>query len=322
MTRLIPESGMNMIRDVCEVEVWKEENQPVPRDKLSDKVRGVSGILTLLSDRIDAELMDIAGPQLKIISNYAVGFDNIDMAAATNRGILVCNTPDVLTETTADLAFALLLAAARRIGEGIDFVRAGKWKTWGPMLLRGMDVHHSTIGLVGFGRIGQAVARRAAGFGMKILCYDPHASSDSILEAGAHRVGSLDDLLSESDFVSIHVPLTAETDKLINANAFHKMKNTAILINTARGQVVDTDALYDALYNGDIAYAALDVCDPEPVPSDHKLLQLNNCIIVPHIGSASIATRNRMAVMAAENLLAGLRGEMPRHVLNPEARTK
>jgi D-3-phosphoglycerate dehydrogenase len=319
VTRLIPESGLRMIQEACEVEIWNEEEVAVPRDVLNEKVRGAGGILSLLSDRIDAEMMETAGSQLKVISNYAVGFDNIEIAAATERGILVCNTPDVLTETTADLAWALMLAAARRISEGIDYVRAGKWKTWGPMLLRGHDVHRATLGLIGLGRIGRAVAKRASGFDMNVLCYDPHATDDSVKQLGARRADTLDELLSESDFISLHIPLTAKTDKLIDANAFHKMKKTAILVNTARGQVVDTDALYDALKSGEIAYAALDVCDPEPVPPDHKLIQLDNCIIIPHIGSASIVTRDRMAVMAAENLLTGLKGEMPEHVLNPEA---
>jgi len=318
ITRLIPEAGMNVILDICDAEVWRED-RAVPREILEEKVCGADGVLSLLSDRIDATLMDIAGPQLKVVSNYAVGFDNIDLAAATERGILVCNTPDVLTETTADLAFALLLAAARRLGESIDFVRDGKWKTWGPMLLLGRDVHHATLGLIGMGRIGGAVASRASGFSMNVICYDPHASQENIESAGARRVESLDELFAESDFISIHVPLTSETDKLIDVNAFRKMKKAAILINTARGQVVDTDALYDALSTGEIAYAALDVCDPEPVPSDHKLLTLYNCIIVPHIGSASVATRDRMSVVAAENLLTGLRGKMPSHVLNPKA---
>ncbi|MBU1317780.1 MAG: D-glycerate dehydrogenase [candidate division Zixibacteria bacterium] len=318
ITRLIPESGMNMILDACDAEVWSDD-RAVPREILEEKIRGADGVLSLLSDRIDAPLMDIAGPQLKVISNYAVGFDNVDLAAATERGILVCNTPDVLTETTADLAFALLLAAARRLNEGVDFVRGGKWKTWGPMLLLGHDVHRATLGLIGMGRIGGAVARRASGFSMNVICYDPHASQENIESAGARRIETFDALLAESDFISIHVPLTSETDKLIDASAFRKMKRTAILINTARGQVVDTDALYDALRDGEIAYAALDVCDPEPVPPDHKLLTLDNCIIVPHIGSATVATRDRMSVMAAESLLAGLRGELPRYALNPEA---
>ena len=257
--------------------------------------------------------MDAAGPQLKVISNYAVGIDNIDIAAANERGIVVGNTPDVLTETTADLAFALMMAAARRLVEGADYVRADKWVTWGPKLLLGQDIHHTTLGIVGMGRIGQAMARRAHGFDMNVLYYDTHDESPEV--PGARRINDLDRLLIESDYVSLHLPLTPKTFHLIDAASLRKMKRTAILINTARGQVVDGNALYEALRDGEIAYAALDVTDPEPLRSDHRLLKLPNCIVVPHIGSASVATRSRMSEMAAENLLAGLRGKAPPHVV-------
>ncbi len=317
VTRRIPADGLDLLRQACRVEVWPDELPP-PDETLREKVRGIDGLLSLLTDRVDADLMDAAGPRLKVISNYAVGFDNVDVEAATERGIAVGHTPGVLTETTADMAFALLMAAARRIVEGVDYVRAGKWRTWGPTLLLGHDVHGATLGIIGLGRIGQAVARRAAGFGMRVLYFDPHCDAEKGASVGATVCCSLDDLLAEADFVSLHVPLTEETHHLIDRAALARMKPTAVLVNTARGAVVDTEALYDALRQGRIAYAALDVTDPEPLPRDHKLLTLPNCLIVPHIASASHATRTRMAVMAAENLLAGLRGERLPYCVNPQ----
>ncbi len=317
VTRLIPEGGLELIREACEVEVWTEELPP-PREVLLEKVRGRDGLLCLLTDRIDAAVMDAAGPSLKVISNLAVGYDNVDVAAATARGIPVGNTPGVLTETTADMAFALLMAAARRIVEGVDYVRAGRWRTWGPMLLLGYDVHGATLGIVGMGRIGQAVARRAAGFEMRILYFDPYCDPGKIPPGIEATCCTLEELLAEADFVSLHVPLTPETYRLINAERLAQMKPTAVLVNTSRGPVVDTEALYQALASGQIAYAALDVTDPEPLPADHKLLTLPNCLVVPHIASASWATRTRMAQMAAENLMAGLRGERLPHCVNPE----
>ncbi|MCK4657409.1 MAG: D-glycerate dehydrogenase [candidate division Zixibacteria bacterium] len=316
ITRLIPDEGLKLILASCDVEIWLQ-NKAIPRDVLLDKVRGLDGLVSLLSDRIDAEVMDAAGSQLKVISNYAVGIDNIDIAAANERGIVVGNTPDVLTETTADLAFALMMAAARRLVEGADFVKADKWMSWGPKLLLGLDIHHTTLGIIGMGRIGRAMARRAQGFDMNILYFD--AQTQPLEISGARRVNELDNLLIESDYVSLHLPLTPETFHLIDAEALKKMKRTAILINTARGQVIDADALYGALRDGEIAYAALDVTDPEPMRSNHRLLKLPNCIVVPHIGSTSVTTRSRMSEMAAENLLAGLRGQAPPHPVNPEA---
>jgi glyoxylate reductase len=317
VTRVVPEGGLAMIRAACDAEVWAEELPP-PRPVLLEKVRGIGGLLCLLTDRIDGEVLDAAGPRLRVVSNHAVGYDNVDVAAATARGIPVGNTPGILTETTADFAFALLMAAARRVVEGADYVRAGKWRTWGPMLLLGHDVHGATLGLVGMGRIGQAMARRAAGFGMKVVYYDPYFDAARAAAAGAEGSDTLEALLAEADFISVHVPLTGETHHLIDARALAKTKPTAVLINTSRGPVVDTDALVDALASGQIAYAALDVTDPEPLPADHRLLRLPNCLVVPHIASASWATRTRMAVMAAENLLAGLRGERLPNCVNPE----
>ncbi|HEN20572.1 MAG TPA: D-glycerate dehydrogenase [Desulfobacteraceae bacterium] len=318
VTRIIPEKGIKEVMDSCETEIWPDEFPP-SREILLKKVRGVKGILCLLTDKIDGPIMDAAGPDLKVISNYAVGFDNIDIKDATDRGILVGNTPGVLTETTADLSFALLMAAARRIGEGIDHIRAGNWKTFKPMELLGRDVHHATLGIIGMGRIGIEVARRAKGFDMEILYYDPAVGSGKEQNIGAGKCATINELLQRSDFISLHVPLTAETYHMINASAFERMKETAVLINTSRGPVVDSDALYDALYHGKISCAALDVTDPEPIPNDHKLMGLSNCLIVPHMGSATIGTRGRMALMAVNNLLAGVKGESPEHLVNPEA---
>lgn len=317
VSRTIPEGGLEIVRKACEVEIWTGE-MPPPRDLFLEKVRGADGLLCLLTDVIDAEVLDTAGPNLRVVSNYAVGYNNVDVAAATVRGIPVGNTPGVLTETTADMAFALLMAAARRLVEGADYVRAGRWHTWGPTLLLGHDIHGATLGIVGMGRIGQAMTRRARGFDMKVIYYDPFCDPDKGPYVDVTVRCSLDKLLAESDFVSLHVPLNDETHHLINAATLAKMKPTAVLVNSSRGPVVDTDALYDALATGKIAYAALDVTDPEPLPAEHRLLSLPNCLVVPHIASASWNTRTRMAVMAAENLLAGLRGERLPNCVNPE----
>ena len=271
----------------------------------------------MLTDKIDAAVMDAAGSGLKVISNYAVGYDNIDIPEATRRGIAVGNTPGVLTEATADHTFALLMAAARRVAEGDRQVRAGGWRTWEPMGLLGADIHGATLGLVGFGRIGQAMARRAAGFGMKVLYHDPQYQGKEPAPGNA-AAASLEKVLAESDFVSIHVPLTDQTRRMFNQTAFDQMKTGAILINTSRGGVVDQDALYDALKSGRLAAAGIDVTEPEPLPKDSPLLTLDNLVITPHIASASRSTRERMAVMAAENLLAGIKGERLPNPVNPE----
>ncbi len=315
VTRIIPDAGLKLVQAACDVDLWTDELPP-PREVLLTRVRGVQGLLCLLTDRIDGEVMDAAGPDLKVISNHAVGYDNIDVPAATARGIPVGNTPGILTDATADFAFALLLAAARRVTEGERYVRAGRWKTWGPSLLLGQDVYGATLGLIGFGRIGQAVARRAAGFAMRVLYHDP---SQPKPPPGLDATPvDLQTLLQESDFVSLHVPLTPQTRGLINRDALALMKPTAVLVNTARGPVVDQAALYEALRERRIFAAALDVTDPEPIPMDSPLLTLDNCLIVPHIASASVTTRNMMAQMAAENLLAGLRGERLPNCVNPE----
>lgn len=316
VTRQLPKEAMDRIHLNCETKVWEGELPP-GRDVLLKNVAHVEGLLSLLTDKVDAELMDRA-PKLKVVSNYAVGFDNIDVKEATKRGIIVGNTPRVLTDTTADFAFTLIMSAARRVAEGDRFVRAGKWKTWGPQLLLGQDVHGSTLGIIGLGRIGAAVARRAKGFDMKILYYDVVRQQKYEQELGI-EYAELDKVLSESDFITIHANLTPETHHLIAAKEFDQMKKTAILVNTARGPLVDNMALYEALRDGKILYAGLDVTEPEPLPLDHPLLKLENVIIVPHIASASVVTRTNMGLIAADNLIAGLKGELGPAPVNPEA---
>jgi lactate dehydrogenase-like 2-hydroxyacid dehydrogenase len=317
VTRIIPDEGLDPIRAACELDLWEDELPP-PRDELLRRIAGCDGVLTLLTDRVDDAFLDAAGQQLRVVANYAVGFDNIDVPACARRGVAVGNTPGVLTDTTADLAFALIMAAARRLPEGDRYVRAGSWRTWGPLLLLGPDVHGATIGIVGFGRIGQAVARRAAGFGMTILYHDVSRLPDEVTGPFGATYVSLDELLERSDFVSLHVNLTAETRHLINAGTLARMKRSAVLVNTSRGPVVDQRALADALRDGVIWAAALDVTDPEPIPMDDPLVGLDNCLIVPHIASASRTTRGRMAAIAASNLIAGVRGEpLPAPVAPP-----
>jgi glyoxylate reductase len=317
VARRIPDAGLDPIVEACSADVWEDELPP-PRAELLRRVAGCDGVLTLLTDRVDDAFLDAAGPGLRVVSNYAVGYDNVDVPACTGRGIPVGNTPGVLTETTADLAWALLMAAGRRVAEGDRYVRVGRWRTWGPQLLLGSDVHGATLGIVGLGRIGQAVARRAAGFGMTVLYWSRSRAEPGIeREFGATFI-ELDELLARSDFVTLHVSLNDETRHLIDAAALARMKPSAVLVNTARGPVVDQAALAEALRDRTIAAAGLDVTDPEPIASDDPLLQLENCLVVPHIASASYATRGKMAEMAAANLLAGLRGERLPNPVNAE----
>jgi lactate dehydrogenase-like 2-hydroxyacid dehydrogenase len=315
VTRVILESGLNLIRDFCEVDIWPEELPP-SRQTLLERSAGVDGLLCLLTDPIDAGIMDAAGPGLKVISNHAVGVDNVDVAAASARGIPVGNTPGILTDATADMAFALLLAASRRVVEGERLVKAGGWKTWGPAFMLGADLAGATLGIVGYGRIGRAVARRAVGFGMRIIFSDPSQAAPEPCVTATQV--DLETLLREADFISLHTPLTDETRGLINPTTLAQMKRTAVLVNTSRGPVVDQPALYEALHAKQIFAAALDVTVPEPLPTDHPLLTLENCLIVPHIASASWRTRERMSLMAAENLIAGLKGERLPNCANPE----
>ncbi len=315
VTRHLPGPALERLAVATDVEVWPEELPPPP-EKLAGKAQQSDALLTLLTDRIDAALLHIA-PNLLVVSNMATGFDNIDVPAATERGVLVTRTPGVLSETTADFAFALLFAVARRVVEGNRYVRAGRWKTWGPETLLGQDVHGATLGIVGLGGIGRVVARRADGFGMRVLYTGPSPKPDAESELGV-EFRALAELLRASDFVSLHAPLTPETKHLINARTLRLMKPTAMLVNTGRGPLVDQAALYEALRSGVIAAAALDVTDPEPMSPDDPLLTLPNFIVTPHIASASVATRSRMALLAAENLLTALRGEIPAHAVDPQ----
>jgi lactate dehydrogenase-like 2-hydroxyacid dehydrogenase len=317
VTRMVPQKGLDLILNEpnVEAEVWQGELPP-PREVLLEKVRGIGGLYCLLTEKIDDELLDAAGPQLKVVSQMAVGYDNIDVAACTRRGIPVGNTPGVLTEATADLTMALLLGTARQLVRAAEAVKAGRWRTWEPMGYTGPDVHGSTVGIIGLGRIGLAVARRLQGFKVRLLYYNRQPSS-AAAEVGATWV-DLDTLLAESDFVTLHCPSTPETKHLINAERLRQMKPTATLINTARGDVVDQAALIEALREGVIAYAGLDVTMPEPLPVGSPLLSLPNATVLPHIGSASISAREKMATMAAENLLAGLRGERLPNYVNPK----
>jgi glyoxylate reductase len=313
ITRALPEAALDIARTTADIEVWPGELPP-PREALLEKVADADGLLCLLTDRIDAELLDRA-PRLRVVSQMAVGYDNIDVAACAARGIRVGNTPGVLAETTADLAFALLMAAARRIPESERFLRAGQWQTWSPMDLTGPDIHHATLGIVGLGQIGYEMARRARGFDMRILYTNRTPNEAAERDFGAERV-DLDTLLAESDFASLHTPLTPETRRLIGPAELAKMKPSAVLVNTARGPVVDQKALYEALRDRRIAAAGIDVFETEPLPMDDPLLTLDNAVLVPHIGSASIATRTKMAVLAARNLVAGLRGDPLPHPVN------
>lgn len=318
--RVIPEPALEIVRAAAETRVWDREDVPPPRDVLLREASGCDGLLTLLTDRVDEELL-AGSPRLRVVANMAVGYDNIDVPAATRHGVVVTNTPEVLTETTADFAFALLMAAARRVAEGDRFSRAGQWQTWAPLLLAGQDVHHATLGLVGLGRIGSAVARRARGFEMRVLYYDPIRRPDLEQSLGI-EFRELNEVLRESDFISVHVPLMPETRHLIGAEQFRMMKTTAVFVNAARGPVVDEAALVEALRSRTIYAAGLDVYEKEPLSPDSPLLQLDNVILAPHIASASIPTRTRMATLAAENLAAVLQGSRPPTPVNPDVLEK
>jgi glyoxylate reductase len=307
ITREIPEAGLRLLEGF-DVTVLHE--RPPTRDELLEAVGGASGVLATATENMDGEVMDTAGGGLRIIANMAVGYDNIDVGAATERGVIVTNTPGVLDETTADVAFMLVLAAARRLGEGERLLRAGKWEWWGPKQLRGLDVWGKTLGIVGMGRIGRAVARRGKGFGMEILYHNRSRNEEAEEELGARYVG-LEELLRESDFVSIHTPLTEDTRHLISERELGLMGETAVLVNTSRGPVVDEAALARALREGRIFAAGLDVYEGEPEVHP-ELLELENAVLAPHIGSATVETRDRMATLAAENLAAVLRGEQPK----------
>ena len=316
VTRSIPESGLARIREQADCDVWPEQLPPDP-GRLAEICAGCTGIVTLLSDRIDAAFFEAVGPQLKVVSNFAVGYNNIDVAEATRRGIAVGNTPDVLTDATADVAVGLLLAAARCFREGIENVAQLAWKTWEPMGFIGQDLAGKTLGIVGMGRIGAATAARLRhGWNMDVVYTSRSPKPDIDGQLQARRV-ELPELLETSDFVSVHTDLNPQTEHLFDAAAFDRMKSTAVLVNTSRGGVVDQDALAAALRNGQIFAAGIDVTDPEPLPSDSELHELPNCVILPHIGSGTVAARDAMAEIAADNVLLGMAGQPLRHQVNP-----
>jgi glyoxylate reductase len=320
VSRIIAEAGLAKIKENCDAEIWPEQ-MPPPYALLRQKVAGCDGLVSLLTDKIDAALLD-AAPRLKVISNYAVGFNNIDVAAATERGIAVGNTPGALTDATADMAFCLLIAGARRVVEGHQYTLAGKWKTWEPLGHLGQDLAGKTLGIVGMGRIGFAMARRChGGWGMKVLYHDVYKNDQAEKELGARQV-DFDTLLRDADFVSVHTDLNEKTRHLFGAEQFKKMKRTAVFVNSARGPLVDQKALAEALKSGTIFAAGLDVTDPEPPAMDDPLFKLPNVVIAPHIASATVGSRNAMAEICAANLLAGLTGQKLCAWVNPEVEPK
>jgi glyoxylate reductase len=313
ITRRVPDEIVTKVEDYCQVRMWEEADIPVPRAVLEEEIKDVEGLFCLLTENIDRELLGKA-EKLKVISNMAVGYNNIDIDAAKEKGLTVTNTPGVLTETTADLTFALLMTTARRIIESADYLRNGNWKTWSPMQLTGQDIYGATLGIIGMGRIGASLAKRARGFDMDILYYNRSRKYDLEEELNL-KYTELESLLKQSDFICIMTPYTPETKNLIGSRELSLMKNTAILINTARGGIVNEEALFHALKEGEIWAAGLDVFEQEPVSLEHPLLSLPNVVTLPHIGSASIKTRMKMADLAADNLLLALQNQSPKHVV-------
>lgn len=314
ITRKLPEPLVKKVSDLCEVRMWQEAEIPVPRKVLEQEIQEADGLICLLTETIDDSLISKA-KNLKIIANMAVGYNNIDLDSATKRNIMVTNTPGVLTETTADLTFALLMATARRLVEASDYLRNGDWTTWSPMQLTGQDIYGATLGIIGLGRIGEALAKRAKGFDMNILYYNRSRKYEQEEKLGIN-FASLENLLAVSDFVCIMIPYTRETHHLINEEQLSLMKENAVLLNTARGGIVNEDALYHALKTKQIWGAGIDVFEHEPVALDHPLLTLPNVVTLPHIGSASIVTRTKMADLAITNLLQGVRNSIPNNLLN------
>jgi len=308
VTREINQDAITILKQTCDVSLWTGPG-PVPREELLKNIENKSALFCLLSDKIDREVLDKAGKNLKIVATMSVGYDHLDINEIKKRGIQIAYTPDILTDATAELTVALLLATSRRLLEASEEAKNGGWKAWSPFWMCGPGLKDSTVGIVGFGRIGQAIAKRLKGFGPKSIIY--YNRTDKVQEAkevGATRV-SFDELLTNSDFVTVSCALTPETDKLFNERAFKKMKNTAVFVNTSRGGVVDQDALVEALGSKTIWGAGLDVMTPEPLPLDNPLFKLKNCVILPHIGSACIETRNDMAVLTAKNIVASLKNE-------------
>ena len=316
VTRELPQRGLNRIKENFDASVWSEYIPPTKK-QLIEKIRDIDAIASNVSDKIDAEIFD-AAPKLKIVSQMAVGYDNIDVTEATKRGIYVTNTPDVLTDTTADYAFALILASARRVVEADKYVRDGKWTIgWHPNFMMGTDVNGATLGIIGAGRIGYAVAKRAKGFNMKIIYNDVSQRLEMEKELDSIYV-DLETVFKEADFVSVHVPLLPETRYLVNSDKLSLMKKTSYLINTSRGPVVNEKALYDALVNKKIAGAAIDVFEQEPTPIDNPLLKLDNIVVAPHIASSSYETREKMSDMVADNLITFFKGVTPPNLVNKE----
>ncbi len=309
VTRRIPQAGIDLLKEKCRAVEVNPDDRVLSRTELMEKIKSRDGVLCLLTDKVDGEVMDAAGSSCRIFANYAVGYDNIDVEAARKRSIRITNTPGVLTDATADMAWSLLFAAARRIAESDKYIRTGQWAGWGPMQFLGQDITGRTLGIVGAGRIGANVALKSVGFKMKVLYTDTVANTELETRLGARKVG-LEELLANSDFISLHVALTPETRHLIGTQQFELMKPTAVLINTARGPIIDERALVEALKNHKIAGAGLDVYENEPKLTP-GLTDLDNIVICPHIASATVETRTRMAVMAAENLLAVLAGHEP-----------
>jgi glyoxylate reductase len=316
VTRRIPDAGLEPIKEHCNAEVWPGQ-MPPPYDLIHSEVADCDGLVSLLTDKIDAALLD-AAPRLKVVSNYAVGFNNIDVPAATARGIAVGNTPGVLTDATADMAFCLLITAARCVVAGHQYSISGQWRTWEPLGHLGQDLAGRTLGIIGMGRIGYALAQRCrGGWGMQVLYYDVYKNEKAEKELGARQV-DFDTLLAQADFISVHTDLNEKTRGLFSTAQFQKMKRTAVFVNTARGPIVDENALHAALKNGTIFAAGLDVTDPEPPSRDNPLLKVPNIVIAPHIASATVGTRNAMAEICANNLIAGLTGEKLPAWVNPE----
>ncbi|MFC3886695.1 2-hydroxyacid dehydrogenase [Bacillus songklensis] len=316
ITRKLPEELVQPLRNIAAVEMWDQEEEPVPYELLVEKTKKAAALLTMLSDKMDENIMKEA-PHLKVIANLAVGYDNIDIGAATSRGIVVCNTPDVLSDTTADLTFGLLMATARRLTEAAEYVKKGEWQGWSPYLLAGRDIHHKAIGIIGMGNIGRALAKRATGFEMEILYHNRSRQLEAEKELGATYC-SFDELITRSDYIVCLTPLTNETKHLFNAEAFKKMKKSAIFINASRGAVVDEDALLQALKEGEIAAAGLDVFTKEPIDQHHPLLGLSNVVALPHIGSASIETRTAMIQLCIDNIQLMLESHKPKTVVNKD----
>ncbi|MDQ0229729.1 2-hydroxyacid dehydrogenase [Metabacillus malikii] len=310
VTRKCSTQQLQPLYEIADVEMWPEEEVPCPRDVLLEKAKTATGLLTMLSDKIDEELLS-KSDNLQVIANLAVGYDNIDIQYAKSKGITVCNTPDILTDSTADLTFGLLLATARRITEAAEYVKDNQWKSWGPLLLAGYDVHHKTIGIVGMGKIGQAVAKRALGFDMNVLYHNRNPNEKVEQQLGV-QYATFEELLTKSDYVVCLTPLTPQTRNLFDFEAFERMKNTAIFINVSRGAVVKEDDLYKALTQNEIAGCGLDVFVNEPISATHPLVSLRNVVALPHIGSASYETRHAMMRLCAENIYAVLQGKKPR----------